>query len=146
MNQSRSFARRAMALVGAVAVLAVAAPVAAQSPAASTEAGANPYFETGAIPDSAEHGVTLVMDDASARAAGKLLASYGVPFLPERPGLAYLARIAPFVSGAGATPAEIAATYHKLVGIVRAEGGFGQHAVIVTRDARYLGEIPVTSW
>lgn len=52
MNQSRSFARRAMALVGAVAVLAVAAPVAAQSPAASTEAGANPYFETGAIPDS----------------------------------------------------------------------------------------------
>lgn len=105
-----------------------------------------PPGSPGAIPDSAEHGVTLVMDDASARAAGKLLASYGVPFLPERPGLAYLARIAPFVSGAGATPAEIAATYHKLVGIVRAEGGFGQHAVIVTRDARYLGEIPVTSW
>lgn len=100
----------------------------------------------GAIPDNAEHGVTLVMDDASAQAAGKLLANYGVPFLPEGPGLSYLARIAPFVAKAGATPAEIAATYHKLVGIVRSEGGFGQHAVIVTRDTRYLGEIPVASW
>jgi len=105
-----------------------------------------PPGSPGAIPDAAEHGVTLVMDDASAQQAGKLLANYGVPFLPEGPGLAYLKRIAPFVSGAGATPEQIAATYHKLVGIVRAEGGFGQHAVIVTRDSRYLGEIPVASW
>ncbi len=105
-----------------------------------------PPGSAGAIPDAAEHGVTLVMDDASAQAAGKLLASYGVPFLPERVGLPFLKRIAPFVSKAGATTEEIAATYEQLVAVVRSEGGFSQHAVVVTSDSRYLGEVPFAEW
>ena len=100
----------------------------------------------GAIPDAAEHGVTLVMDDASASVAGKLLGNYGIPFLPKKVGLALIKRIAPFVSKAGATPAQIAATRAQLLAAIRSQGGFGQHAVVVTADSRYLGEIPFASW
>lgn len=105
-----------------------------------------PAGAAGAVNDLAEHGVTLVMDDASAAAAGKLLPSYGVPFLPEGVGTAYLKRIAPFVSAKNASPAEVDAMYRQMVELVRSEGGFGQHAVVVTSDSRYLGEIPFASW
>lgn len=33
-----------------------------------------------------------------------------------------------------------------MVELVRSEGGFAQHAVVVTSDSRYLGEIPFASW
>ncbi len=105
-----------------------------------------PAGAAGAVNDLAEHGVTLVMDDASAAAAGKLLPSYGVPFLPEGVGMAYLKRIAPFVSAKNASAAEVDAMYRQMVDLVRSEGGFAQHAVVVTSDSRYLGEIPFASW
>lgn len=100
----------------------------------------------GAMPDAAEHGVTLVMDDASAKAAGKLLANYGIPFLPRLVGKSFLKRISPFVAKAGSTPEQILETYRQLLAAVESEGGFGQHAVLVTSDSRYLGEIPFASW
>jgi hypothetical protein len=105
-----------------------------------------PPGSAGAISDLAEHGATLVMDDASAQLAGKLLAKYGLPFLPEGVGLAFLARIAPFVSAKNATPKAIAKMYHQMVELVRSEGGFAQHAIVVTSDSRYLGDIPFESW
>ena len=108
----------------------------------------------GAIPDAAEHGTTLVCSDACAKAAGKLVPSYGAPFLPEIPGLTYLKRIAPNVAKhlipRSASAAEAAAIierqYKQMVADVRSAGGFGQHAVIVTSDSRYLGEVNVASW
>lgn len=100
----------------------------------------------GAINDLAEHGATLVMDDAPAKAAGKLLPMFGVPFLPEGVGTAYLKRIAPFVAAKNATPAQVDAMYRQMVELVHSEGGFAQHAVVVTSDSRYLGEIPFASW
>ena len=108
----------------------------------------------GAIPDAAEHGTTLICSDACAKAAGKLLPSYGVPFIPEIPGLAFLKRIAPHVAKhlipRSASAAEAAAIierqYKQMVADVRSAGGFGQHAVIVTSDSRYLGEVNVASW
>ena len=100
----------------------------------------------GAINDLAEHGATLVMDDAPAKAAGKLLPMFGVPFLPEGVGTAYLKRIAPFVSAKNATPAQVDAMYRQMVELVHSEGGFAQHAVVVTSDSRYLGDIPFASW
>ena len=105
-----------------------------------------PPGTAGAINDLAEHGVTLVMDDASAVAAGKLLPMFGVPFLPEGVGTAYLKRIAPFVAAKNATPAQVDAMYRQMVELARSEGGFAQHAVVVTSDSRYLGEIPFASW
>lgn len=36
--------------------------------------------------------------------------------------------------------------YRQMVELVRSEGGFGQHAVVVTSDSRYLGEIAFASW
>ncbi|HYP23528.1 MAG TPA: hypothetical protein VEV43_08140, partial [Actinomycetota bacterium] len=100
----------------------------------------------GAINDLAEHGATLVMDDAPAKAAGKLLPMFGVPFLPEGVGTAYLKRIAPFVAAKNASPAQVDAMYRQMVELVHSEGGFAQHAVVVTSDSRYLGEIPFASW
>jgi hypothetical protein len=105
-----------------------------------------PAGTPGAINDLAEHGVTLVMDDAGAKAAGFLLPRFGVPFLPEAVGMRYLKRIAPFVSAKNATAAEIEKMYRQMVEVVRSGGGFGQHAVVVTSDGRYLGEIPFESW
>jgi len=93
--------------------------------------------------DLAEHGVTLVMEDASAKAAGFLLPSYGAPFLPESIGRAYLARIAEFVAPTGTTPEQMLET---MLNLVQHEGGFGQHAVVVTSDSRYLGAVPFSKW
>lgn len=98
---------------------------------------------SGAIPDLAEHGVTLVMEDASAKAAGFLLPSYGVPFMPELIGKTYLQRIAPFVKPTGYTDEQM---LEKMLELVKKEGGFGQHAVVVTSDSRYLGEVPFANW
>lgn len=97
----------------------------------------------GLMPDAAEHGVTLVMDDASAKAAGKLLPMYGAPFLPGNAGRDYLRRIAPFVAPKGVSADQM---YRRMVNLVNSEGGFGQHAVVVTTDSRYLGEVAVTAW
>ncbi|HYO61193.1 MAG TPA: hypothetical protein VEU29_04790, partial [Actinomycetota bacterium] len=105
-----------------------------------------PAGTPGAINDLAEHGVTLVMDDAGAGAAGFLLPKYGAMFLPEAVGMKFLKRIAPFVSAKNATAAEVEKMYRQMVELVRSEGGFGQHAVVVTSDSRYLGEIPFESW
>ena len=98
---------------------------------------------TGLIPDAAEHGVTMVMDDASAKLAGKLLPKYGVPFLPEQVGLEYLRRIAPFVKTEKQSVEEMVEVMKKLV---MDEGGFGQKAVVVTSDSRYFGELAVSAW
>jgi probable HAF family extracellular repeat protein len=95
------------------------------------------------IPDNAEHGVTLVMDDAGALAAGKLIPQYGAPFLPSEVGEAYLRRIAPFVTANGKTVEE---TLEAMLKLVQGEGGFGQSAVVVTRDSRYFGELAVSNW
>ena len=101
----------------------------------------------GIVPALAEHGATLVMDDASAQAAGKLVPRYGAIFMPEEPGLRYLRRIAPFVAGVGKlAPAEAEAMFKKMVDIVRSEGGFGQKAIVVTSDSRYFGEVPFSQW
>jgi phage gp36-like protein len=118
----------------------------AGTPPRRSSTASHPEGTPGALPDVAEHGVTLVMDDASAKVAGKLLARYGVPFLPERVALNLLERIAPFVSKAGSTMEQIAETYRQLVATAQSEGGFGQHAVVVTSDSRYLGEVPFASW
>jgi hypothetical protein len=98
---------------------------------------------SGLIPDNAEHGVTLVMDDAGALAAGKLIPQYGAPFLPSEAGEAYLRRIAPFVTPNGKTVEE---TLEAMLKLVQGEGGFGQSAVVVTRDSRYFGELAVSNW
>jgi hypothetical protein len=99
--------------------------------------------KSGLIPDAAEHGVTFIMDDASAQLAGKLQAKYAVPFLPEEAGIKYLKRIAKFVKPAGMSTSEMAATLQKLV---QAEGGFGQKTVVITKSNRYLGDIAVQNW
>ncbi len=78
---------------------------------------------SGLIPDAAEHGVTAIMDDASAQLAGKLQAKYYVPFLPESAGLSYLKRIAKFVKPNGMKTSEMLKTLQELV---QSEGGFGQ--------------------
>lgn len=97
----------------------------------------------GLIPDLAEHGVTLNMEDASAKAAGKLLPAYGAPFMPEAIARQYLERIAPFVKPADLTNDQMV---EKMLALVRNEGGFGQHAVVVTSDSRYLGAVPFAKW
>ena len=79
----------------------------------------------------------------SAKAAGFLLPSYGAPFLPESIGRAYLARIAEFVAPTGTTPEQMLET---MLNLVQHEGGFGQHAVVVTSDSRYLGAVPFSKW
>lgn len=104
-----------------------------------------PPGSKGAINDLAEHGATLVMDDASSTAAGPLLARYGAIFVKEHPGLDFLARISKSIAGKGGG-GSVSKLYHELVDIVRSEGGFGQHAVVVTRDTRYLGEVNIANW
>ena len=83
------------------------------------------------------------MEDASAKAAGFLLPTFGSVFLPEEIGRRHLARIAPFVKPEGVTNEQMLETMLKLV---QSEGGFGQHAVVVTSDSRYLGEVPFERW
>src|SRR4051794_8195255 len=95
--------------------------------------------------DLAEHGATLVMDDADAAHAGFLLPKFGVPFMPEDVGIPFLKRIAQFVLPKdGSVTAE--QMFQNMLAAVRSEGGFGQHAVVLTKDARYLGEVPLQSW
>jgi hypothetical protein len=36
--------------------------------------------------------------------------------------------------------------FNNMRAAVQSEGGFGQHAVILTRDTRYFGEVPVAQW
>jgi hypothetical protein len=36
--------------------------------------------------------------------------------------------------------------FQRMYAAVRSEGGFGQHAVVLTRDTRYLGEVPLSQW
>jgi hypothetical protein len=50
------------------------------------------------------------------------------------------------VSAKNATPAQVEAMYKQMVELVHSEGGFAQHAVVVTSDSRYLGDIPFASW
>ncbi len=93
--------------------------------------------------DLAEHGATLVMDDADAAHAGFLLPKFGVPFMPEDVGIPFLQRIAKFVAPKGVSADEM---FQKMLKAVRSEGGFGQHAVVLTKDTRYLGEVPLQAW
>jgi hypothetical protein len=93
--------------------------------------------------DLAEHGATLIMDDVDAAHAGFLLPKFGVPFITDEVGIPFLIRIAKFVAPKGVTPAEM---FYKMLEAVRSEGGFGQHAVVLTRDTRYLGEVPLSAW
>jgi hypothetical protein len=97
----------------------------------------------GLVTDLAEHGATLVMDDADAAHAGFLLPKFGVPFMPEDVGVPFLRRIAKFVAPAGVTADQM---FQNMLTAVRGEGGFGQHAVIITKDTRYLGEVPIALW
>jgi uncharacterized membrane protein len=97
----------------------------------------------GLTTDLAEHGATLVMDDADALHAGFLLPKFGVPFMPEEVGIPFLRRIAKFVAPKGTSPEQMLQT---MLEAVRSEGGFGQHAVVLTKDTRYLGEVPLQAW
>ncbi len=97
----------------------------------------------GLVPDLAEHGATLVMDDADAAHAGFLLPKFGLPFMPEDVGIPFLQRIAKFVAPKGVSPEQM---FQNMLKAVRSEGGFGQHAVVLTKDTRYLGEIPLQDW
>jgi hypothetical protein len=97
----------------------------------------------GLVADLAEHGATLVMDDADAAHAGFLLPKFGVPFMPDEVGIPFLQRIAKFVAPSGTSPEQM---LQNMLRAVRSEGGFGQHAVVLTKDTRYLGEVPLQSW
>jgi hypothetical protein len=106
-----------------------------------------PAGSKGAMPDMAEHGVTLNLDDATAMVAGKkLLPAFGVPFQPFGVGSNYLQKVARSLSGPGASPAAVEKMHKKMLQVVHSEGGFGQHAVVLTSDSRYLGEVPFIDW
>lgn len=97
----------------------------------------------GVTTDLAEHGATLVMDDADAAHAGFLLPKFGVPFMAEDVGVPFLQRIAKFVAPKGVSADQM---FQNMLKAVRSEGGFGQHAVVLTKDTRYLGEVPIALW
>ncbi|HET6505751.1 MAG TPA: hypothetical protein VFG42_03080 [Baekduia sp.] len=97
----------------------------------------------GVTTDLAEHGATLVMDDADAAHAGFLLPKFGVPFLASEVGIPFLQRIAKFVAPKGTSPELM---FLNMWEAVHKEGGFGQHAVVLTKDVRYLGEVPIAQW
>ena len=103
---------------------------------------------SGLMPDAAEHGVTLVMDDASAKAAGKLLPMYGAPFLSEGVGSAYLQRIAKFVKPKGVSSDEM---YRRMLqarpvrGRLRPARRRGHHRQPLPRGARRLVLVIVAS-
>jgi hypothetical protein len=97
----------------------------------------------GVVTDLAEHGATLIMDDADAAHAGFLLPKFGVPFMPDEVGIPFLQRIAKFVAPKGMSADQM---FQNMLKAVRSEGGFGQHAVVLTKDTRYLGEVPLQSW
>ena len=60
--------------------------------------------------DLAEHGATLIMDDADAAHAGFLLPKFGMPFMPEDVGIPFLQRIAKFVAPTGVTADQMLAS------------------------------------
>jgi hypothetical protein len=93
--------------------------------------------------DIAEHGATWLMDDADAAHAGFLLPKFGIPFMPENVAIPFLGRLAKSLSGSGVNPTVF---FNNMRAAVQSEGGFGQHAVILTRDTRYFGEVPVAQW
>lgn len=97
----------------------------------------------GVTKDLAEHGATLIMDDADAAHAGFLLPKFGVPFMPDEVGIPFLQRIAKFVAPKGTSPELM---FLNMWEAVHKEGGFGQHAVVLTKDVRYLGEVPIQQW
>lgn len=97
----------------------------------------------GVTKDLAEHGATLIMDDADAAHAGFLLPKFGVPFLADEVGIPFLQRIAKFVAPKGTSPELM---FVQMWEAVHKEGGFGQHAVVLTKDVRYLGEVPIQQW
>jgi hypothetical protein len=97
----------------------------------------------GLVTDLAEHGATLIMDDTDALHGGFLLPKFGVPFMPDEVGIPFLQRIAKFVAPKGTSPEQM---FQNMLKVVRSEGGFGQHAVVLTKDTRYLGEVPLQSW
>jgi hypothetical protein len=97
----------------------------------------------GVTTDLAEHGATLIMDDADAAHAGFLLPKFGLPFLPEDVGIPFLQRIAKFVAPKGVSTEQM---IKEMLAVVKKEGGFGQHAVVLTKDTRYLGEVPIALW
>jgi hypothetical protein len=97
----------------------------------------------GVTTDLAEHGATLIMDDADAAHAGFLLPKFGLPFLPEDVGIPFLERIAKFVAPKGVSTEQM---IKDMLAVVKKEGGFGQHAVVLTKDTRYLGEVPIALW
>lgn len=106
-----------------------------------------PPGEAGAIKDAAEHGATLVMNDASAVNAGKLIPVHGLVYVPEGPGIAYLRKIAPFVTGLKKPSTEqIEQMFQQMLALVHKKGGFGQHAVVVTSHNRYFGAVPFADW
>jgi hypothetical protein len=83
------------------------------------------------------------MDDADAAHAGFLLPKFGIPFMPENVAIPFLGRLAKSLSGTGVNPTVF---FNNMRAAVQSEGGFGQHAVILTRDTRYFGEVPVAQW
>jgi hypothetical protein len=93
--------------------------------------------------DLAEHGATLIMDDADAAHAGFVLPKFGVPFMPEDVGIPFLQRIAKYVAPKGVSADEM---LQNMLKAVRSEGGCGQHAVVLAKDTRYLGEVPLAAW
>ena len=63
--------------------------------------------------------------------------------MPDEVGIPFLQRIAKFVAPKGVSAEQM---FQNMLKAVRSEGGFGQHAVVLTKDTRYLGEVPVQSW
>ena len=93
--------------------------------------------------DLAEHGATLVMDDADAAHAGFLLPKFGVPFMPDEVGIPFLQRIAKFVAPPGVTPErDVPEDARRGEGRRRLRPARGRP----DRETRYLGEVPVSQW
>ncbi len=83
----------------------------------------------------AEHGTTLVMDDAGTNSSGYLLGKFGLGFMSEEVAAPFARRIAPFT---GLSP-------EKLLSLTKGE--FGQKAILIRSSVdAYYGEIPFASW
>ena len=153
VNSTKAFAQGVDAdAVGVMKVLgrdAAGKPILGPLSAAERDFVMNRYIDrnikaraAGVTTDLAEHGATLVMDDADAAHAGFLQPKFGLPFLPDEVGIPFLQRIAKFVAPKGVSTEQM----FKNMLAVRREGGFGQHAVVLTKDTRYLGEVPIALW
>ncbi len=93
-----------------------------------------------------EHGPTWHFIDGTSKAAGYLVPTYGATFMPEVVGTNLLSRMADSLAGPNASFDKVFKMYKKMIDLVHANGGFGQHAVIVTTDKRWLGAVPVQEW